>query len=116
MKPIVGCRDRTDHGAAVLDFPSIRITDLEIDDALVRALGRMDIGVVATAPGEDPVNGSVHGMLAPDWGRRRDRSTLTARQISRRGGDPGGAVKRDRVELTGQAVTFLEGTMRLTSS
>jgi len=64
-------------------------------------------GLIATAPGnrklgadfvsrffapaygidEDPVTGSAHCSLTPYWAKRLNQSRLTARQISRRGGE-----------------------------
>jgi len=89
-------------------------------------LGRLDRrGVIITAPGtdvdfvsrffapnlgipEDPVTGSAHCALAPYWAARLGKSTLTARQVSRRGGNLSCEMQGDRVLLAGQAVTFME--------
>ncbi|MFJ7154882.1 PhzF family phenazine biosynthesis protein [Streptomyces sp. NPDC101118] len=60
---------------------------------------------------EDPVTGSAHTALAPHWAARLDRTTLTGLQASPRTGLVHTAVRRDRVELTGRAVTILEGTL-----
>lgn len=106
------------------------------DEAAVRAvtpdaaaLMRLDLnGVIVTAPGEetdfvsryfaprvgvleDPVTGSAHCMLAPWWANRLGRNELQARQVSARGGNVGCVVRGDRVELTGNAVTFMEATI-----
>lgn len=88
-------------------------------------LGQLDLrAVVITAPGnevdfvsrlfapklgipEDPVTGSVHCTLAPYWANRLGKTTLSARQVSKRGGSLTCTVKADRVTLTGSAVTFL---------
>jgi predicted PhzF superfamily epimerase YddE/YHI9 len=85
-------------------------------------------GVIATAPGEDachfvsrffaprmgipedPVTGAAHCILAPYWGERLERTVLTARQISERGGEIECRIVGDRVHLVGNAVTVLEGT------
>lgn len=83
-------------------------------------------GVLASAPGdqhdfvsrcffpalgiaEDPVTGSAHCQLAPYWAKQLGKSALQARQLSRRGGDVGCMVQGDRVQLRGQAVSFLRG-------
>jgi len=89
-------------------------------------LGRLDRrGVIITAPGtevdfvsrffapkfgipEDPVTGSAHCALAPYWAGRLGKTSLTARQVSRRGGSLVCEIKGDRVLLAGQAVTFME--------
>jgi predicted PhzF superfamily epimerase YddE/YHI9 len=108
------------------------------DEAAVRAvrpdfaaLGRLDVYAAGvTAPGtdvdfvsrffapragidEDPVTGSAHCSLAPLWASRLGRDTLTARQVSARGGEVGCTVQGDRVLLRGQAVVVIEGKLRL---
>jgi predicted PhzF superfamily epimerase YddE/YHI9 len=86
--------------------------------------------VIATAPGaeadfvsrffaprlgvdEDPVTGSAHCSLVPYWARRLGRTTLRARQISRRGGELDCELRGDRVRMTGRAVTFLQGEISI---
>ena len=58
---------------------------------------------------EDPVIGRAHTYLAPIWAEKLGKSVFSARQISRRGGLVGVQLKGDRVELTGQVVTFMVG-------
>ncbi len=58
---------------------------------------------------EDPVTGRAHTYLAPIWAEKLGKSVFSARQISRRGGLVGVRLKGDRVELTGQVVTFMVG-------
>ncbi len=58
---------------------------------------------------EDPVTGSAHCALAPYWSGRLGRTTLAARQISRRGGALTVELAGERVLLTGRAVTVLRG-------
>ncbi|MBI5451794.1 MAG: PhzF family phenazine biosynthesis protein [Gammaproteobacteria bacterium] len=62
---------------------------------------------------EDPVTGSAHCTLIPYWAGRLGRTTLRARQISRRGGNVGCELRGDRVVLTGTAVTFMEAEITL---
>ena len=83
-------------------------------------------GVSVTAPGsdvdfvsrffapklgipEDPVTGSAHCELAPYWAARLGKESLTAQQVSKRGGDLICEVSGDRVVLLGQAVMFMTG-------
>lgn len=65
------------------------------------------------APGvgidEDPVTGSAHCILTPFWGKRLGARPLTAHQVSKRHGVLGCEQIGDRVVLTGQCVTVLEG-------
>jgi PhzF family phenazine biosynthesis protein len=87
-------------------------------------------GVIATAPGadcdfvsryfaphagipEDPVTGSAHCTLVPYWAARLGKTTLHARQISRRGGELFCELRGDRVRVAGRAVLFSEGRMHL---
>ena len=89
-------------------------------------LGQLDLrGVIVTAPGtdvdfvsrffapkfgipEDPVTGSAHCELAPYWANKLGKNTLSAKQVSKRGGNITCEVKADRVLLSGGAVTFME--------
>jgi PhzF family phenazine biosynthesis protein len=93
---------------------------------------RLDLrGVIITAPGmevdfvsrffapkfgidEDPVTGSAHCTLAPYWAERLNKTRMTARQLSRRGGEIVCEVVGNRVALTGMAVTYLEGKISFT--
>lgn len=61
---------------------------------------------------EDPVTGSAHTLLAPYWGEKLQKDKLTAKQISSRGGNLQCLLKGDRVELLGQAITFMEGAIQ----
>lgn len=88
-------------------------------------------GVIVTAPGsdgvhcvsryfapalgveEDAVTGSAHCTIVPYWSGRLGKSTIVARQLSRRGGALTGEVCGDRVVLAGEARLYLEGTITL---
>lgn len=89
-------------------------------------LGQLDLrGVIITAPGvdvdfvsrffapklgipEDPVTGSAHCELAPYWTGKLGKNALSARQVSKRGGNLACELRGDRVVLSGSAVTFME--------
>lgn len=60
---------------------------------------------------EDPVTGSAHTALAPFWAARLGKSELRAFQASARGGVLGVRLAADRVFITGQAVTVIEGEL-----
>lgn len=62
---------------------------------------------------EDPVTGSAHCALAPYWSERLGRPRLVGRQVSRRGGTVHCEDRGDRVTLAGDAVLFLDGTVRI---
>ncbi|MFJ6216924.1 PhzF family phenazine biosynthesis protein [Streptomyces sp. NPDC092296] len=61
---------------------------------------------------EDPVTGSAHTALAPLWSARLGRTDLTGLQASARSGLVRTALRGDRVLLTGDAVTVLDGELR----
>jgi PhzF family phenazine biosynthesis protein len=98
------------------------------------ALGRVDmgpsaLGVSVTAPGptdidfvsrffgpwvgvnEDPVTGVAHTVMGPYWAEKTGKRRLSARQISKRGGDVRLEIAGDRVHLSGQAVTVARGKL-----
>lgn len=60
---------------------------------------------------EDPVTGSVHAALGPYWQPRLNRSTIRAYQASPRSGALRISLRGDRVDLAGQALTVLQGTL-----
>jgi PhzF family phenazine biosynthesis protein len=84
-------------------------------------------GVIVTAPGdeaydfvsryfapakgipEDPVTGAAHCMLTPYWAKRLGKTEFRAFQASRRGGEIICRLVRDRIELEGACVFYLEG-------
>jgi PhzF family phenazine biosynthesis protein len=101
---------------------------LKPDMAQVAALDCF--AVIVTAPGkdcdfvsrffapakgvdEDPVTGSAHCTLIPYWAERLGKTTLFARQRSRRGGELWCELRGDRVSIAGRAVKFSEGTIDL---
>ncbi len=87
-------------------------------------------GIIITAPGhevdfvsrfftpqatifEDPVTGSAHCTLIPYWSERLGKAELTARQVSLRGGRLLCRQQGERVLISGQAVTYLEGVISI---
>lgn len=95
------------------------------------ALKKVDVAsLIVTAPGEsvdfvsrffvpkkgineDPVTGSAHCRLIPYWAKRLGKNELTARQISRRGGDLACRLRGDRVDIAGHCALYLEGEIKL---
>ena len=96
------------------------------------AIARMDRGgIIVTAPGdgiydfvsryfapakgipEDPVTGGAHTMLAPYWARRLGKTAFRAFQASRRGGEITCRLVRDRIEMEGTCVFYLEGEVEI---
>jgi len=62
---------------------------------------------------EDPVTGSAHCTLIPLWAERLGKTQLSARQVSRRGGELACALRGERVDIGGHAVTVAQGVLRL---
>ncbi len=62
---------------------------------------------------EDPVTGSAHTTLIPYWSGKLGKQNLTAKQISKRGGELVCKYLDKRVEIGGRAVTFLAGEITL---
>jgi PhzF family phenazine biosynthesis protein len=58
---------------------------------------------------EDPVTGSAHCTLIPYWSKRLGKTTLYARQVSKRGGELWCEDRAQRVKIAGKAVTYLQG-------
>ena len=58
---------------------------------------------------EDPVTGSAHCTIVPYWAARLGKTTLSARQLSARGGELACALRDDRVMIGGRLVEYLRG-------
>lgn len=58
---------------------------------------------------EDPVTGSAHCSLIPFWSERLEKTEMTARQISQRGGSLFCANRQTRVLISGKAKTYASG-------
>ena len=59
--------------------------------------------------GEDPVTGSAHCNLIPYWSKELGKTTLTAKQLSKREGELFCEDKGDHVAIAGNAVLYLKG-------
>jgi PhzF family phenazine biosynthesis protein len=87
-------------------------------------------GVIATAPSsefdfivrffapkfgipEDPVTGSAYTQLMPYWSDKLGKSKLHAKQVSSRGGKLFCELKGNRVLISGNAVTYMEGSIEV---
>ena len=93
--------------------------------AVLEAFAGENVGVICTAPGqlsdfvsryfapahgipEDSVTGSAHCMLVPYWAQKLGKDDLHALQISRRGGELFCRNRRDRGDIGGRAVKYME--------
>lgn len=104
------------------------IRDMRPDMAKVAAVKTR--GVLVTAPGddcdfvsrffapqsgipEDPVTGSAHCILTPYWAKRLGKTKMTARQISKRGGELEVEDRGERVLISGRVTPYMEGRVRV---
>jgi PhzF family phenazine biosynthesis protein len=62
---------------------------------------------------EDPVTGSAHTTLTPYWAGKLGKLELSAMQISKRRGKLNCRLIKDRVEIAGNAVTYLDGYIKV---
>lgn len=62
---------------------------------------------------EDPVTGSAHTTLTPYWAEKLTKNRLSALQVSARGGELFCKFIGSRVEIAGQAKTFLVGEIMI---
>ena len=62
---------------------------------------------------EDPVTGSAHCTLTPYWSNELYKKSMNAQQISKRKGELICELKKDRVEISGKAITYFEGYISL---
>lgn len=104
------------------------IRDIKPDMSLLKKVD--SLGIIITAPGEnvdfvsrffapgcgiaeDPVTGSAHCTLVPYWSNRLGKKELLAKQLSSRGGSLYCRDMDDRVEISGNAVLYLEGSIEI---
>ena len=100
------------------------VINLKPDTALLKELDAF--GIIVTAKGrtadfvsryfapdagiiEDPVTGSSHCTLVPYWSNALGKKTLTAHQLSKRGGVLYCEDQGEKVSISGQAVLFFKG-------
>lgn len=62
---------------------------------------------------EDPVTGSAHTLLIPYWAKKLTKNSLNAVQLSKRVGILKCNYLNERVEMSGQAITYLKGELTL---
>lgn len=62
---------------------------------------------------EDPVTGSAHTTLVPYWANILGKEEMVAKQLSKRGGFLKCCLSFDRVLISGQAQTFMVGTINI---
>lgn len=115
-------KGKTDY-MVVLDTEA-EVRDLDFDIIVLSTIPAR--GIIVTAPGddvdfvsrffapqsgvdEDPVTGSAHTTLIPYWSEKLEKTDLTAKQLSKRGGFLKCDLDGDRVNIGGQARLYLSG-------
>ncbi|MBL6872210.1 MAG: PhzF family phenazine biosynthesis protein [Flavobacteriales bacterium] len=104
------------------------IEDIVIDREVFDQININPGGVIVTAKGnncdfisrfftpqatilEDPVTGSAHCTLTPYWSKILKKTKMNAKQISKRKGELICELKKNRVKISGKAVTFSVGNL-----
>ncbi len=95
-----------------------KLTQLEASGIIVTSSGdKVDFVSRFFAPkigiNEDPVTGSAHTVLIPFWARKLNKNNLEAIQLSKRTGYLKCKYLNERVEMSGQAITYLKGKLTL---
>ena len=123
-QPVVDFRRAVMNMAVLQDESAVRAVKPDLD--YIRHLE--GDGLIITAPGdscdcvsryfapnsgidEDPVTGSAHCAIAPYWAEKLGKTSLTARQVSKRGGDVYCEVVDDRVLISGHACLYSKGQL-----
>lgn len=126
-KPLEIWKGKTDY---LLYYPSQEDIE-EINPNFARLKKIKTRGIIVTAPGyeydfvsrffaplvgidEDPVTGSSHTSLVPFWAHRLNQLEFEARQLSARGGFLKCQLMGERVLISGQACTFMIGSITIT--
>jgi PhzF family phenazine biosynthesis protein len=122
IKPLESYKGKTDYIAVIETEHAVQTLKPNLAE-IATLKGR---GLVVTAKGdqvdfvsrffapqsgidEDPVTGSAHTSLTPIWSEKTGKRNLTARQLSKRGGDLVCEYNGDRCRIGGKARLYLAG-------
>ena len=126
LTPIKTIKGKTDY---MMVYNSQQ--EIEAIDPDYHLLDQLDCrGVIVTAPGdhvdfvsrffapqcgipEDPVTGSAHTSMTPYWSPILNKGKMTAKQLSKRGGDLVCEHLGDRVKISGKAMPYLIGEIEI---
>ncbi|MAJ07006.1 MAG: isomerase [Crocinitomicaceae bacterium] len=106
------------------------VEDIVIDRKIFDQINLNPGGVIVTAKGdnfdfvsryftpqatilEDPVTGSAHCTLTPYWSKILNKNIMNAQQVSERKGELLCEIKKDRVFVSGNAITYFKGQIKL---
>lgn len=121
-EPIEAYKGKTDFMFVFKNETEVK--NIKPDFQRINSLGGR--GAIVTAPGdsvdfvsrffapqsgidEDPVTGSAHTTLIPYWSKKLEKDHLSALQLSARKGELSCKYLGERVEISGNAVTYLHG-------
>jgi PhzF family phenazine biosynthesis protein len=120
----IECLKREDYIVVFEDEESIvnanpsmaHLNELDLRGVAITAQGKdYDFVTRFFAPkygiNEDPVTGSAFTQLIPYWAEKLEKTQLTAKQISKRGGEVGCVYAGERVKISGKAVKYMVGTI-----
>ena len=65
---------------------------------------------------QDPVTGSAHAVIGPWWAEQLGKTSLRARQCSKRGGELNLKIEGSRVKISGSTAIVSKGTLYLPKS
>jgi len=91
-----------------LDLRGVVITSASKDYDFVSRFFAPNCGI-----DEDPVTGSSFTQLAPYWAEVLDKNKLTAKQVSKRGGEVWCEVLDKRVKIAGYATLFMQAAVNI---
>ncbi len=111
------------------DYMAVLSSEKDVANLKPNVMGLKELdarGLIATAKGntvdfvsrcfypevgieEDPVTGSAHTTMIPYWAEQLDKTRLSARQISKRGGELACLLRGGRVDISGSAITYMIG-------
>ena len=126
--PVIETHQSTKTFAILNDAKTVQ--DLKPDFGKVKTLEDTK-GLVITAKGEngvdfvsrlfapqigideDPVTGAIHCFLIPYWAKKLNKNKMLAHQLSKRRGELHCEIKGGRVEISGNAVLYMKGTINI---
>ncbi|MCX2718662.1 PhzF family phenazine biosynthesis protein [Lentiprolixibacter aurantiacus] len=124
--PLKTLKGKTDYLLIYSEEQQVRAMDPNIF-----LLNQVDArGIIVSAPGvevdfvsrffapqcgvsEDPVTGSAHTTLTPYWSEILNKKILSARQLSRRGGNLSCELRGSRVRISGRVKPYLKGEIHI---
>ena len=113
---IVVFESESDVESANPDFELLKKLDLR-GVAITAKSTRYDFVARFFAPKygipEDPVTGSAYTQLAPYWESKIGSKLFSVKQVSSRGGELTCAIVDDRVLISGKAIKYLEGKIKI---